>query len=72
MRKLKNDVCPRDEIHTGSYHGGRVNQRAHCGGPAIASGSHTCKGNWADFPTAPRKIRMAVIRERAIPAIFPA
>src|SRR5438046_9008714 len=22
-------------------------------GPAIASGSHTCSGNWADFPMAP-------------------
>ena len=23
-------------------------------GPSIASGSHTCSGNWADLPTAPR------------------
>ena len=23
-------------------------------GPSIASGSQTCSGNWADFPTAPR------------------
>src|SRR5680860_668924 len=22
-------------------------------GPSIASGSHTCSGNWADLPTAP-------------------
>ena len=25
-------------------------------GPAIASGSHTCSGNWALFPTQPAKI----------------
>ena len=28
-------------------------------GPSIASGSQTWKGNWADFPAAPRNIRMA-------------
>ncbi len=25
-------------------------------GPAMASGSQTCSGNWADFPMAPMKI----------------
>jgi hypothetical protein len=29
-------------------------------GPSIASGSHTCRGNWALFPTAPRKRRRAM------------
>ena len=24
-------------------------------GPSMASGSHTCRGNWADLPTAPQK-----------------
>ena len=28
-------------------------------GPAMASGSHTCSGNWADFPIAPPKSRSA-------------
>ena len=27
-------------------------------GPAIASGSQTCSGTWADFEIAPQKIRM--------------
>jgi hypothetical protein len=26
-------------------------------GPSIASGSQTCSGTWADFPTTPKKIR---------------
>ena len=26
-------------------------------GPSIASGSHTCKGNWADLPIAPANNR---------------
>ena len=26
-------------------------------GPSIASGSHTCSGNWADLPMAPRNMR---------------
>src|SRR5438270_8056569 len=30
-------------------------------GPSIASGNHTCSGNWADFPTAPQKIKSATI-----------
>src|ERR1700746_770332 len=30
-------------------------------GPSIASGNQTCSGNWADFPTAPQKIRSATI-----------
>ena len=29
-------------------------------GPSIASGNHTCRGNWPDFPTAPQKIRRAM------------
>ncbi len=28
-------------------------------GPAIASGSHTCSGNWADLPTVPPNSRIA-------------
>ena len=28
-------------------------------GPSIASGSHTCSGNCADFPTAPQNINNA-------------
>ncbi len=28
-------------------------------GPAIASGSQTCRGNWADFPTVPPNNRIA-------------
>ena len=28
-------------------------------GPAIASGSHVCKGSWADLPTAPPRSRRA-------------
>src|SRR6266513_2469597 len=28
-------------------------------GPSIASGNQTCRGNCADFPTAPQKIRRA-------------
>ena len=28
-------------------------------GPAMASGSQTCSGNWADFPIAPPKSRSA-------------
>ncbi len=30
-------------------------------GPAIASGSHTCSGNCADFPTVPPNSRIAAI-----------
>ena len=30
-------------------------------GPAIASGSHTCSGNWADLPTVPPNSRIAAI-----------
>src|SRR4051794_15532585 len=30
-------------------------------GPSIASGNQTCSGNWADFPTAPQKIKSATI-----------
>ena len=30
-------------------------------GPAIASGSHTCNGNCADFPTVPPNSRIAAI-----------
>src|SRR5205814_10057908 len=30
-------------------------------GPSIASGNHTCSGNWADFPTAPQKIKSAAM-----------
>src|SRR2546429_9228233 len=30
-------------------------------GPSIASGNHTCSGNWADFPIAPQKIKSATI-----------
>src|SRR6266480_7504305 len=30
-------------------------------GPSIASGNHTCSGNWADFPTAPQKIKSETI-----------
>ena len=26
-------------------------------GPSMASGSHTCNGNWADLPTAPPNIQ---------------
>src|SRR6266576_5463050 len=29
-------------------------------GPSIASGNHTCRGNWPDFPTAPQKISSAM------------
>src|SRR5436190_20782807 len=29
-------------------------------GPSIASGNHTCRGNWPDFPAAPQEIRKAV------------
>ena len=29
-------------------------------GPSMASGSHTCSGNWALLPTAPRKRRSAI------------
>jgi hypothetical protein len=28
-------------------------------GPAMASGSHSWRGNWADLPTAPPKMRRA-------------
>src|SRR5436190_14928309 len=32
-------------------------------GPSIASGNQTCRGNCADFPTAPQKIKSeAVVR----------
>src|ERR1700692_4925378 len=30
-------------------------------GPSIASGSQTYKGNWADFPVAPRNIRRQIV-----------
>jgi hypothetical protein len=30
-------------------------------GPSIASGNQTCRGNCADFPTAPQKIRSTEI-----------
>src|SRR5262249_59272032 len=29
-------------------------------GPSIASGNHTCSGNWPDLPTAPQKISSAM------------
>jgi hypothetical protein len=29
-------------------------------GPSIASGSHTCSGNWADLPITPMKSSAAV------------
>ena len=39
-------------------------------GPSIASGSHTCRGNWPDLPTAPAKIpRQSHVRPT--PAIAP-
>ena len=34
-------------------------------GPAMASGSHTCSGNWADFEMAPPKISIPAIVRRA-------
>ena len=33
-------------------------------GPAMASGSQTCSGNWALLPTAPPKIRQAAMTIR--------
>src|SRR4051812_12084486 len=33
-------------------------------GPSIASGNHTCRGNWADFATAPQKINKATIARK--------
>ena len=35
-------------------------------GPSIASGSHTCRGNWADFAMAPVKISSAAIWRVAV------
>src|ERR1035437_4528274 len=29
--------------------------------PSMASGSHTCSGNWADFPTAPQNKSSAIM-----------
>src|SRR3989338_4330083 len=29
-------------------------------GPSMASGSQTCRGNWADLPTAPQKSRSVI------------
>lgn len=33
-------------------------------GPSMASGSHTCSGNWADLPTAPQKRHSTVMFSR--------
>jgi len=30
-------------------------------GPSMASGSQTCRGNWADLPMAPEKISKAMM-----------
>src|ERR1043166_7629691 len=38
-------------------------------GPSIASGNHTGKGPWPDFPTAPQKISSAMPVEAAIPML---
>ncbi len=35
-------------------------------GPAMASGSQTCRGNWADFPMAPPKSRSAAAVSTAV------
>ena len=29
-------------------------------GPSMASGNHTCSGNWADLPIAPQKMRIEI------------
>jgi len=34
-------------------------------GPAMASGSQTCSGNWADFPTVPPNNMMAAIEMKS-------
>src|ERR1051325_4870087 len=36
-------------------------------GPSIASGNHTCKGNWPDFPTAPQKMQSEITVDPAMP-----
>jgi hypothetical protein len=36
-------------------------------GPSIASGSHTCSGNWALLPTAPMKTRITAVVNREPP-----
>lgn len=33
-------------------------------GPSMASGSHTCSGNWADLPTAPQNRHSTVMFSR--------
>ena len=38
-------------------------------GPAMASGSHTCSGNCADLPTAPKKINRAITASKVPPSL---
>src|SRR5213075_2655554 len=35
-------------------------------GPSIASGNHTCRGTWPDFPAAPQKISTAIAVDTAM------
>src|ERR1041384_6660323 len=37
------------------------------GGPSIASGNHTCNGNWPDLPTAPQKMHSEITVDAAMP-----
>ena len=40
-----------DEVDAGGDHRRRVDERRDGRGPSIASGSHTCSGNWPLLPT---------------------
>ncbi len=41
-------------------------------GPAMASGSHTCSGTWADFPTAPANSSRAIAVATPLEIVDPA
>ena len=49
-------TCRRTSMYTPAATIVAAWMRAETGvGPSMASGSHTCSGNWADLPTAPQK-----------------